>query len=67
MVPHWALAIGGIHIAVPTSQVSDARELLLSFESTSQDRSTCVSQILNGAGWLAFGVSSPWPDLIIRD
>ncbi len=63
--PHYALAIGGIRIAVPLDQSAEALALLHSFSQTPSAQVSRTERALNGLGWLAFGVSTPWPDLLL--
>lgn len=66
-LPHFALAIGGIAIKVPASQVEDAAALLRSFHANDPSEAPLTSKLLNGVGWLVCGASSPWPDIMIRE
>ncbi|NVO55326.1 hypothetical protein HW561_05930 [Rhodobacteraceae bacterium B1Z28] len=66
-LPHYALAFGGIPIGVPNKQAADACDLLHSFSGDQTHSASTVSSALNGLGWLTFGVSSPWLDLVIRE
>ncbi len=66
-LPHYALGIGGIGIAVPEDQQKDALTLLHSYANSRIASDTRSLKVLNVLGWLAFGVSSPWPDLLLKD
>ncbi|WP_170390182.1 hypothetical protein [Ruegeria arenilitoris] len=66
-VPHYALAIGGIGIAVPAVDSAEALELLHSFSASPPTSGTLGGKVLNGLGWAAFGVSTPWPDLLLME
>ena len=67
MLPHYTLAIGGIAIAVPAGQRKDALILLHGFSPSDPPTGSRIRKALDGLGWLGFGVSSPWPDLLLKD
>ncbi len=66
-LPHYALAIGGIALSVPYNQGLDALAFLNEVSHPEVPKSSVLSTGANGLGWLGFGVSSPWPDLLLMD
>lgn len=66
-LPQYALAIGGIAICVRRVHEEDALILLHSFDFSEPLSETMTCKTLNGLGLLTFGVSSPWPDLLLKD